>query len=342
MQVLEREFSATQPLAPEQKEPRQAYRTRLALQPRMPRTTLQALLLVVRAETAPALVMPVLVGTALAWWETDVFNLAALVMALVGLLMSGWGYAALRDHADYCFALQPGARLLSEPLVSGCGLMQRAILKPATVRDLGRILLAIGALCSLWLALMAGWPALFFTGLSFLILWTTVLLPLRYGLRGWGLGEAGIFLGLGLLPLLGSYYVQEQTLSPLPLIIGVPFALLTTLFFFNYNAVHFRRDWLIHKRTLTVNLGLARSLDISALTTVLAHIGILLGVVLTDLPLGGLVTLAALPLGLGVFAQLERTSLSVETCLQVYRTSVHAVALAGSLFCASLLLDKLF
>lgn len=308
----------------------------------MPRTTLQALLLLVRADSAPALVMPVLVGAALAWWETGIFNLAALVMALVGLLMSGWGYAALCDYMDYCLGLRPGARPLFEPPVSGCGLMQRAVLKPATVRDLGRILLTIGALCSLWLALIAGWPLLFFSGLSFLILWAAVLLPLRYGVRGWGLGEAGIFLGLGLLPLLGSYYAQGQTLSSLPPIIGVPFALLTTLFFFNYNAVHFRRDWLIHKRTLTVNLGLARSLDISALATVLAHIGILLGVVLTDLPLGGLVALAALPLGLGVFAQLERTSLSVETCLRVYRTSVHAVALAGGLFCASLLLDRLF
>jgi hypothetical protein len=74
----------------------------------------------------------------------------------------------------------------------------------------------------------------------------------------------------------------------------------------------------------------------------LAHVGILLGVVLTDLPLSALVALAALPIGLGVFAQLERASLSVAACLRVYYTSMHAVALAGSLFCAALLLDKLF
>src|SRR5690606_7175045 len=118
--------------------------------------------------------------------------------------------------------------------------------------------------------------------------------------------------------------------------------LLTTLFVFNYNAVHFRRDWLIHKRTLTVNLGLARSLDLSALVTVLAHIGILLVVVLTDLPLSALVALAALPIGLGIFSQIERDSLSLEACVRVYQTSVNAVALAGGLLCAALLLDRLF
>lgn len=341
MQLLEREYSATQPLAPEQKE-RKAYAARPLPLPRTPRTTLQALLVLVRAETSPALAMPVLVGAALAWWETGILNPAALVMALIGLLTSGWGYAALCDYADYRFGLRHGARPLSDPLMGGYGLLQRGLLRATTVRDLGRILLMIGALCSFWLALMAGWPILFFSGLSFLILWAAILLPLRYGYRGWGMGEAGIFLGLGLLPLLGSYYVQGQTLSALPLVIGTPFALLTALFFFNYNAVYFRRDWLIHKRTLTVNLGLARSLDISALLTVLAYIGILLGVVLTDLPLSGLAALAALPLGLGVFAQLERASLSLEACLQVYRNSVQAVALAGGLFCAALLLDKLF
>lgn len=342
MQLIEREYNATQPLAPEQKSRRRAYRTRAALLARAPRTTLQALWVLIRAETAPALAVPVLVGTALAWWETGGFNPSAFAMALIGLLMSSWGFGALCDYTDYRFGLRAGARRVPDPLMGGCGLMQRSILSPATVRDLGRILLTIGGLCSLWLAVLAGWPILFFSGLSFVILCAAILLPLRYGYRGWGLGEAGIFLALGLLPLLGGYYVQGQTLSPLPLVIGAPFALLTTLFFFNYNAVYLRRDWLIHKRTLTVNLGLARSLDISALMTVLAHIGILLGVVLTDLPLSALAALAALPIGLGVFAQLERASLSVEACLRVYRTSVYAVALAGSLFCAALLIDRLF
>jgi 1,4-dihydroxy-2-naphthoate octaprenyltransferase len=341
VQLIEREYSATQPLAPEQKKPRRAYRPRPVLL-RTPRTTLQALLALIHAETTPALATPVLVGTALAWWETGVFSLSALLMALVGLLMGGWGFATLCDYADYHVGLRAGTRPVSDPLMGGCGLLQRGILRPVTVRDLGRILLTIGGLCSIWLAVIAGWPILFFNGLSFLILCMAILLPLRYGYRGWGLGEAGIFFGLGLLPLLGSYYVQGQTLSPLPLVIGVPFALLTTLFLFNYNVVYFRRDWLIHKRTLAVNLGLARSLDISALVTVLAHVGILLGVVLTDLPLSALVALAALPIGLGVFAQLERASLSVAACLRVYYTSMHAVALAGSLFCAALLLDKLF
>lgn len=341
MQLLDREFRATQPIASEHERRREA-RSASALLQRPPRSPVQALARLVRVETTPALMTPVVVGNVLAWWQTGELSLAALVMALMGLVMSGWGFAALSDYADYQFSRRPGARPVPDPLYSGYGLIERGVFRLATVRDLGRILLAIGALCSLWLAVLAGWPILFFSGFGFLILWAALLLPVRYGYRGWGLGEVGVFLGLGLLPLLGSYYVQAQMVSTLPLLIGIPFGLLTTLFFFNYNAVYFRRDWLIHKRTLTVNLGLARSLDISALVTVLAHIGILLVVVLTDLPLSGLVALAALPIGLGIFSQIERDSLSLEACLRVYQTSVNAVALAGGLLCAALLLDQLF
>jgi 1,4-dihydroxy-2-naphthoate octaprenyltransferase len=311
------------------------------VQTRAPRTTFQALLLLIRAELTLALVMPVLVGGILAWWERGRFDPVALALAASGMALTGWGFATLRDFADYRYGLRARSKPVPDPVHSGFGLMQRALLRPQTVRDVGLILLTIGALCSLWLVMMADWPVLFFSGLSFIVICVIILLPLRYGSRGWGLGEAGILLGLGLLPLLGSYYGQAHLLTGLPVWVGLPFSLLTALLFFNYNAVHFRRDWLLHKRTLTVNLGLARALDLSALLTVVAHVGILLVVTLTNLPLLALLALSALPMGLGVFARLERDHLTTEGCLQLYQTNIQAAVIAAGLFCAALLIDKL-
>jgi 1,4-dihydroxy-2-naphthoate octaprenyltransferase len=113
------------------------------------------------------------------------------------------------------------------------------------------------------------------------------------------------------------------------------------LLFFNYNAIHYRRDWLIHKRTLTVNLGLARALDMTALLTVTAYVLILLLVTLSHLPLWGLTALGALPVALGVFSRLDRDNLTPEACWWVYRTSVHATWLTGLLFSLGLALDRL-
>src|SRR5690606_30349835 len=160
VQLLDREFRATQPMVSERERQREA-RSASALLQRPPRSLVQALARLVRAETTPALMTPVVVGNVLAWWQTGELNLVALVMALMGLVMSGWGFAALSDYADYQFSRRPGARPVPDPLYSGYGLIERAVFRPATVRDVGRILLAIGALCSLWLAVLAGWPILF-------------------------------------------------------------------------------------------------------------------------------------------------------------------------------------
>jgi 1,4-dihydroxy-2-naphthoate octaprenyltransferase len=339
--LTEREFRATQPLGSEPEGVHAPYRRPQLKTQRPPRTVLHALVVLTRAETTLALVAPVVVGALLAWWELGGFDPVALGLAVAGLAMSAWGFAALRDYSDYRYSLRPGARPVAASLVCGFDLIGRSIIAPQTVRDIGCILLTIGGLCSLWLLLLSGWPVLFFSGMSFLLLWAVVLLPLKYGHHGWGLGEAGIFLGLGILPILGSYFAQAKTLTWLPVLTAIPFGLFTLLLYFNYNAVHYRRDWLIHKRTLTVNLGLSRAMDLSALLTIVAYVSLLLIVTLTSLPLTALLALAALPMGLRVFARLDRSHLTSDDCLLVYRTSVHAAVMAGALFAAALLLNKL-
>jgi 1,4-dihydroxy-2-naphthoate octaprenyltransferase len=307
---------------------------------RPPRNVAQALAVVTRASSTLALVTPVLVGAALGWWETGQSHGINLLLTLVGMTANGWGMAALWEYYDFRVALHSEARPGLDPGATGFGLMGRGIVAPATVRDTGRILLLISAICSLWLALLAGWPILFFSGLSFVLVWAVILLPRYFGYRGWGFGEVAVWLAMGLLPLLTGYYGQAESLTWYPVAAGVAFGLFSVLLFFNYNAVHYRRDWLIHKRTLTVNLGLARALDVSALLTVLAYVLILLLVTLSNLPLWSLVALGALPVALGVFARLDRDHVTQDDCWWVYRAGAHATWLTALLFCAGLLLDQ--
>lgn len=340
MQLTEREFLTAHPgqttteSAPAIVVPRYPGR-------RAPRNTFEALVLLTRAEATLAMVMPVLVGAVLGWWQTGQINTVNLVLALLGMSANGWGLAALWEYHDYRYSQRPGARQTSEPVATASGLMERRVVAPQTVRDVGRILLVIGGVCSLFLALFAGWPVLFFSGLSFLVVWTVIYMPLHYGYRGWGLSEMAIWLGMGVLPLLTGYYGQAGEISWLPVWAAGAFGLFSTLLFFNYNAIHYRRDWLIHKRTLTVNLGLKRALDVTVVVTVVAYVLLLLLVTLSHLPLWALTSLGALPVALGVFAQVDHDNLTPEACWWVYRTSVHAAWLTGVLFSLGLALDRL-
>lgn len=340
MQLTEREFLTTHPgattpeAAPAIEVPRFPGRG-------APRNTLEALVILTRAEATFALVMPVLVGAVLGWWQTGQINLVNLALALLGMAANGMGLAALWEYHDYRFSQRPGARQTTDPLATAYELMGRGVVAPNTVRDVGRILLVIGGVCSLILALFAGWPILFFSGLSFLVVWTVIYFPLYYGYRGWGLTEAAIWLGMGVLPLMTGYYGQAGAIAWLPAWAAGAFGLFSMLLFFNYNALHYRRDWLIHKRTLTVNLGLTRAMDVTALLTVLAYVLLLLLVTLSHLPLWGLTALGALPVALGAFARVDHDHVTPEACWLVYRTSVHAAWLTGVLFSLGLALDRL-
>ncbi len=343
MHLVEREFLATQPLNQQRKGQSAGVRLKTVRSLRKPpRTLFRTVVILARAEATFALLMPALCGAMLAWWQFGRLDTLGLCFTILGIVTMLWGFNALSEYYDYRHSLTTNVRNVHDPFFTGFGLMRRALIRPATVRDFGWILVAIGFLCSLWLVVLAGWPILFFSGMSFLIGCVIVLFPVRYGYHGWGLSELGVFVGFGLLQSSGSYYVQAHTLTWLPFWTGIPFGLFSALICFNYNAIHHRRDWLIHKRTLAVNLGLERTLDLSALLSLSGYVAILLIVSLVGLPLVALVGLAPLPIALGAFAHIQREHPTVTDYVYLYTASINAVVLTGILFGAALLMNKLF
>jgi 1,4-dihydroxy-2-naphthoate octaprenyltransferase len=307
-----------------------------------PRTLLSVFGRVTRFGMALALTIPVICGTTLAWWETDRLNWLALAFNLCALLGVALGVNALTEYDDYRRASRSNVVTAPAPLATGYGLMMHGKFSPVIALNLGYILFAVGAMCCLWLALLAGWPSLFFSGLSLLLLYGYANPPLHYSGAGWGLGELGLFLSYGLLQLLNSYFVQSQTLSSLAVAISVPFGLLALVLFFNYNFLFERRDWLMRKRTLVVDLKTPRALDVSATLILLAYIAILLIVSMAHLPLLTLLTMLALPTALGGFSQLRRELLTSEDSFHLYKTTVQAMIWTGLLFSAALMVNKLF
>ncbi|MCX6045583.1 MAG: prenyltransferase [Chloroflexi bacterium] len=315
---------------------------------RAPRTAWGMFLRLTRTNAAIALAMPSLCGAILAWWQLGLFHSLAFIFHLGSILTMALGMNALNEHCDYRHAhkaisvgdMTAQSVPRSETMMSGYSLMMNGVVAPAVTLSIGYWMITASLLCSLWLTLLVGWPMLFFSGLSFILAYTYAHPPIQYGYRGWGLGELGIFIGYGLLPIVGSYYSQGQTLSWLTIWVSLPLGLLSTLLFFNYNLVHEYRDWLMHKRTLVVRIGTERALDVSAIVVLAVYI-IILGIVsLSHLPLSALVTLAALPIALGAFSQVRRAQVTLEDRVLVYSTTVNAMIWTGLLFCFALLSDR--
>jgi 1,4-dihydroxy-2-naphthoate octaprenyltransferase len=358
VQATDPNFTASQPLHPTSNQhtlPAAQARnatTRLRMQAaihRAPRTLVGMFVRLTRANAAVALTMPTLCGAILAWWQLGTFYSLPFIFYLGSVLTMALGMNALHEYSDYIYAYKAisagemtvHSALHAETMMTGYGLMVNGVAAPAVALNLGCWMLTASLLCSLWLALLVGWPMLFFSGLSFVLAYAYAHPPIQYGYRGWGLGEIGIFVGYGLLPIVGSYYSQGHTLSWLPIWVSLPLGLLSTLVFFNYNLVHEYRDWLMHKRTFVVSIGAERALDVSAVVVLIVYIAILCIVSLSHLPLITLVTLAALPIALGVFSRLRRSQVTPEDRVFLYSATVNAMIWTGLLFSFALISDRL-
>jgi 1,4-dihydroxy-2-naphthoate octaprenyltransferase len=301
---------------------------------------LGAVLLALRPDLALALTLPALVGSVIGGWWVGAFDWVRFIFGVGGVLIAAIALQVLMAYQDFEQSLHVDARPATDAPESTFTLQQHGVLPPAMLLNLGALLYTASVLCGLWLALLAGWPILFFGGLAVLLQLAAVIPPVRFAYRGYGLGEAGVFVAFGVLSLLSAFYAQTQQLSWLPVLGGLPIALLALLVVMSQNLVTLRRDWLIGKRTLAVIFGEARTIDLHAFVTMLAYTSVLVVTVITPLPLWYLAGLATLPLAMGAFAQIDRNHVTPEDAARLRSVATKAVFWTAVLAIAALLVSR--
>ncbi|MCB0045962.1 MAG: prenyltransferase [Caldilineaceae bacterium] len=295
----------------------------------------------VRAGAALALTVPVICGVALGWWDQESVNLIGAIFAIMGAFTGVLSINALWEYIDYRRGLPIDhyeARLLPD---SGYSLMRSGRIDPIFTRNVGVILGIAGLICGLLLGLLAGWPMLLFAlagyGLAFLYAGP----PLRYGYRGWGLGEVGIFISFGLLTTASGFYGATGYLTSTVPFAAIPLGLLAMLVVFNYNVLRYRRDWLIRKRTLVVSLGMARGIDAGVALTIATYGAFVIMASAGHLPLWTLLSLGGLPIVLGAYSAIWRSKRPTDDLSALYQATLNAAIGTGILFCLGLWLDKI-
>ena len=306
-----------------------------------PRTPFGHFVRLTRANAALALVIPLLSGTTLGWWEGGHFRTAAFFTLFVSALTAFMGVNLLHDFFDFKRSFASNKISESRPYFDAYGMIMYRRIKAIEVRQLGRIFLLFSLISSVMAAILEGWPLLIFTGFSLCLVLTYSIPPISYGWRGWGIGETGLLIGYGILQVLAGYYAQTQSVTMLALWVSIPFGLFALLVTLNHNLVYQRRDWLNRKRTLPVQLGLERGVDASTAIVTLGYIGIILVAALARLPLWTLSSLATLPMALGAFGRLRREFVTMDDFIHLYYSSIRAIVVTGLLFSLALWADRI-
>jgi len=301
------------------------------------RTLLGAFARTCRFDAALAAVTPVIAVSTVAWWQFGRIDIVVLLFAVAAGFGAALGVQLLTEHNDRLRAAAPHVRSALRTAGHADTAARAPDLHLGEIKSLGYISLLISVLCHLWLGLLVGWPMLLFGGVALLMTWGYATKPINYAQWGFGLGESGLFLALGLVPAVGAYYGQTGALDPLAVWSAVPFAMLGSLIMIAHGLMFDRRDWLIRKRTLAVQRGRPRTLDFSAVLLIGAFVFVVFAAIVTDLPLRTMTALLGLPVATSAFAQIDREELPPTQSARLYTAAIHATLATSLLYTLALL-----
>ena len=224
-----------------------------------------------RPKTLPAAIVPVAVGTAVAfsqgevvWWRA----IAALVVSLA--VQVGTNFA--NDYSD-------GIRGTDDVRVGPVRLVASGLKPAAAVKRAAFLSFGVAAVAGLALAWAVTWWLIPVGAACFLAGWFYTGGPRPYGYAG--LGEVFVFVFFGLVATTGSAFVHVEGITLLALGAAIPVGALATALLVVNNLRDIPTDTATGKRTLAVRLGDqdTRMLYLVLLTAVPIGAALLLAVV---------------------------------------------------------------
>jgi len=199
-----------------------------------------------RPRTLPAAFTPVAVGTGIALGANAAqWPRAGLALLVALALQVGVNFA--NDYSD-------GIRGTDRERVGPVRLVGQGLAKPATVRAAAFASFLIAAIAGLVLVALVGqWWLLIVGAASILAAWLYTGGPKPYGYAG--LGEVFVFIFFGIVPVVGTAYVQTLTVTATAVIASVGVGALACAVLVTNNLRDIPTDQASDKHTLAVRIG---------------------------------------------------------------------------------------
>lgn len=229
-----------------------------------------------RAPFFIAPLMPVFLGTAFAFARTGTCDGSLFLWAVIGVMLINASANVANDYFDHRSGNDEANTDFVRPFTGGSRMIQEGLL---SATEIGRLALA----CTV-LAVLAGIVLFLKAGPIVLILGAIGLAGgLMYSapginLSGRGLGEFVIALNVGVLPVVGAYFIQARAFTWDAVLLSLPLALLITAILFINQFQDCRADEAVGKRHWVVRLGRRRSVPVYALLMTLWPLPIVAGV----------------------------------------------------------------
>lgn len=172
----------------------------------------------VRPFAYTATVSAVVLGLAIAHFDGYDIHWLNFFITLIGVVFFHTAGNLINDVVDHKRGVDTMVFPVSGAVVRGWLTGKQALIG-------AMIFLAGGMVCGFYLVYALGWPVLVLglIGVGLTLAYTRTGFSLKYI----GLGDLTIFITCGMLPVFGTYWVQTQTFSVLPILWSLPIVLIT-------------------------------------------------------------------------------------------------------------------
>jgi 1,4-dihydroxy-2-naphthoate octaprenyltransferase len=213
-------------------------------------SSVRAWALAVRPRTLTASLIPVVVGSAVAW-HLGTMQPAILLACLLAALLLQVAANLLNDALDFLKGIDTEVRLGPQRVT------QAGLLSASSVLRAGALSLAMAVCVGTYLVWVGG-PVILIIGAS------AALLAAAYSagpfpLASHALGELVAFLFFGVIAITGTAYLHTGSFSGLALLTSIPIGLLVSDLMLVNNLRDIESDRAVGKRTLAVRLGASRT-----------------------------------------------------------------------------------
>jgi len=235
-------------------------------------------------------VVLVFLGACIAWHDGN-FELNWALLTFLGLLLAHISVNVLNDYFDYRSGVD--AKTHRTPFSGGSGILPAHLLTLRQVFWFGigsfLMILPIG----IYFLIVRGWLLLplIIVGVVCILAYTPFILKTK-----WPEWLAG--LGLGTLPVLGTYYVQTAAYTFPAIVASVPSGILVHNLLLLNEFPDVEADKTVNRKTLPITLGKTAAGIIYSVLTLTVYLWIVASVVARFMPIPTLVTLLTLPLAM--------------------------------------------
>ncbi len=296
-------------------------------------------IIAIRAPFFTASAIPVLVGTALAWNMTGRFNWFKFILVLIGVPMFNAGTNLANDYYDHKTG-NDEVNLTPTPFSGGSRVIQKGVVPPKQMLLGSFVFFGLGSVIGLYLNAVTPGNLILYLGIfglftGFFYTATPVLIGYR------GIGELIVGLDLGVLAVIGAYYVQAQSLNWAAFWISLPVGFLVAAILYINQFPDYDADKAVNKKHLVVRLGKKKAVYGYYLLIAATYLVIAGSVVFKMVTPFVLISLLTIPISLGAIKILKTNYDKITELIPAQAKTIQTHLFTGLLLSLGLVIGRI-